>query len=214
MADEVNALQEMAGGQVVLIGHSIGCKIIREAYCRKPDGIAGLVFINGAFYGTNARPMREGARLYIETNGYPAFIRDYFGAASGGATNPGFLRSAIERAQRLDPGFGRDFYLSGVDFDHERAEATLACIKVPVLVLQSCRIDPSGRRVAIQAGDVTPFMDRVLRVVPGAEVVTITGSSHFPMLDRKAAVSEEIRAFADAIDKGTKGRTAGQQRTI
>lgn len=207
MADELGVQRNEIEWPVVLIGHSIGCKIIREMYCSRPGGVAGMVFVEGAFYGGNALPMRDGAELYIEVNGFGDFIRDHFGSQSCSATDPEFLRYAIQRAQAMDSDFGREFFLSGVAFDDDRREATLANIEVPVLVLQSTWMDPTGRRVALEPGRMTPFMEQIQSLVPDVEIVTVTGSGHFPMRDRADAVAAEISDFVDALDgPGGKGR--------
>ncbi|WP_417209745.1 alpha/beta fold hydrolase [Antarctobacter sp.] len=196
LADAVNAVRAHVADPVILIGHSLGVKVIREACVRSPEGVSGLILIDGGFHRSDTDQVQSGVRLYVEANGFPAFVRDYFSAVPD---NPGDMRlrdEAIRRAQGMDADFACGIYQSAVAFDANRSRQTLEALTCPVLVLQSSRIDASGRRVALQEGERSAFSELVQRHVPAARIVTIVGSGHFPMYDRAETVTEAIRAFA------------------
>lgn len=197
LAAAVAEVTRQAGERVILVGHSIGAKVIRETYAIAPETVCGLVFIDGAFYDVDVEQKCEGTRLFIEINGFPAFVRSYFGAAAG--VDPASREQVIARASRLDPVVGRDIFLAAVAYDADRGEDSLRRIGVPVLLLQSSQIEPSGWRVSLEPGVVTPFMDRVRRLVQDAEIVSIPRSSHFPMRDNADEVNAHLRAFAGKL---------------
>ena len=46
LAAAVNDAKAQVGARrVVLVGHSLGCKVIRDAYCASSDDVVGLVFV-------------------------------------------------------------------------------------------------------------------------------------------------------------------------
>jgi len=203
LAEAVNEVRGLSQDEVILIGHSLGTKVIREACTVAPQNLSGLIFIDGLLYEKDTDQIQAGIRIYIETNGFDAFVRDYFSAVSD---DPGARRThdfLIARARGLAPDFGRDIYCAAVGFDKTRGETTLASIRVPVLVLQSSRIDAAGWRVPLRVGETTPLMERVRRLVARHEIVTVTGSSHFPMLGKPDLVAGEIRRFARSVAGGT-----------
>jgi len=62
----------------VLVGHSMGCRVVLEACAQAPDRVAGLVLIDGSWLG--ADPNAEAALSnHIAAIGGTAFSRELFG---------------------------------------------------------------------------------------------------------------------------------------
>jgi pimeloyl-ACP methyl ester carboxylesterase len=52
MAEAVNTVKDQIGSRrAILIGHSMGCRVIMEAFQQSPINIVGLVFVDGSFVG-------------------------------------------------------------------------------------------------------------------------------------------------------------------
>src|SRR5262249_19558807 len=43
--------EQIAGRSTILVGHSMGCRVIVEALLRSPTGVSGLVFVDGSILG-------------------------------------------------------------------------------------------------------------------------------------------------------------------
>ena len=200
LGSAVNEVRREAGlGQVILVGHSLGAKVIREAYAEQPEGIAGLVLIDGAFYDTDRSTMIARASSLIDAAGFAAYARAHFAGMFTTGTNPAVSAHIIERAARLEPGLGRELYLEAVGWDSGRGKATLQAIEVPVLVLQSTHLGASLKRESLQHGMKSGFMQLVEGLVPGAETRVIAGAGHFSMLEAPDEVSQALRAFATRV---------------
>ena len=79
----------------VLIGHSMGCRVVLQAYLNAPERVAALVLIDGSF---------QGARPPVAVEDYPEFARNLF---EGMFLAPSELGKAIiERATRLPASIG------------------------------------------------------------------------------------------------------------
>lgn len=199
MAAAVNRVKAEIDGPVILVGHSMGCKVAREAFHAERTKVVGIVFIDGAFYDKEPDRMVAAARSRIDRDGFETFAKEHFADLFGSVGESEFRTRVIGRAASLHPDFGRDLYLSAVGFDATRGEETLVSIDVPALVLQSSWVDQDRVRRAMQPGVETPFMNRVSRLVPDNRIVTIYDSGHFPMHDQAARIAEELTGFAATL---------------
>ena len=69
-------------------------------------------------------------------------------------------------------------------------------ITVPALVLQSRYINADLKRVPMQAGMTTPWMDAIAGSVANSEAKIVPGSGHFAMIEGAQTVNGEIAKFA------------------
>ena len=88
-------------------------------------------------------------------------------------------------------------------WDLTKARDALKQIKVPALVLQSTFINAELKRVPMQPGMTTPFMDAVAASVPNSTAKIVTGAGHFAMIEAAPSVNDEIGKFAQAIGMKT-----------
>jgi pimeloyl-ACP methyl ester carboxylesterase len=168
----------------VLVGHSMGCRVVLQAYLNAPERVAGLVLIDGSF---------QGARPPVTIEDYPAFARNLF---EGMFLAPGELGKAIiERAARLPASVGAALFPRMARWDAENMERALAAVKVPLLVIQSTYLNAERTRVSLKDGETTPWLDMVRRQSPQALIEIISGVGHFPQLEAPEQVNELLSGF-------------------
>ena len=178
LAEAVSSVKERVGGnKVVLVGHSMGCRVVAEAYRQSPDKVVGLVFV-------------DGSRFTGDPDVAITLTRD---AANGGDPN---TQPQPARAPSLRRKFRDDLALRVLHWDLEEAETAVKQIAVPVLVLQSTNIGDDLERTPLQLGMTTPWMDLIAALVPQSEAKIITGSGHFIMIDAPQALNDEVAKFA------------------
>ena len=202
LAADLNDALHSVVGPMILIGHSMGAKIIREAYCQSPHRIAGLILIDGALYDGDTEQALVRARAAIEPQGFSTYLRRHFQDMCPPHWAAAQCARVVERAVALEPSFAHDLYLSAVKFDPVRSLETLQQIAVPVLVMQATHFDVGGRRIPMQVGMNTPLIDAVTRLVRDSEVTIIESASHFVMADAADRVSTAIRYFAMRVSRG------------
>ena len=163
----------------VLVGHSMGCRVVLQAYLNAPERVSALALIDGSF---------QGGRPPVAIEDYPGFARALF---EGMFLAPSELGKAIvERAARLPASVGAALFPRMARWDAENMERALAAVKVPMLVIQSTYLNSERKRVAIKDGETSPWLDMVRRQTPQAQIELVTGVGHFPQLEAPEQINE------------------------
>jgi pimeloyl-ACP methyl ester carboxylesterase len=181
----------------VLIGHSMGCRVVLQAYLSAPDRVAALALIDGAYRGGGGDPAaaEQAGRAAIAAGGYLDFQRRLF---DGMFLAPSALsRAIVERATRLPESVGAVLHPRVARWDTAHMDAALAAVQVPLLVIQTTRM-AGGKRVPLRAGDSSPWLDLVRRHVPQARIEIIPGAGHFPQLEVPEAVGRLLSELIGA----------------
>ncbi len=202
MAAAVNQVKEWVGrGGKILIGHSMGCRVITQAYLESRADVAGLVFVDGSMLGgdpeTGVNKAKEAARAGIEPLTQHLFD-DIFPEGS----DPAARDRMLARAKQVDPLLREELFVDMVRWDLTRGREALKEITVPILVLQATCWNSEFKRVPLQPGVTTPWMDAIAAGVPQSQVKVVPNAGHFTMIDAPQVVSEEIGKFAAAVAKG------------
>ena len=178
----------------VLIGHSMGCRVVLEAARLDPERIGALVLLDGSLMGTGEPAQAEAAlRQAIEFTGFAAFADALFSQMFLAPSDTS--RAIVARAKRLPAATGAALFPNMAGWDAGQSAAALAAVRAPMLVLQSTKVDENRRRVSMKEGDTAPWLDHVRRHAPAARIEVIPDSGHFPQLENPADVNRRIEAF-------------------
>ena len=184
-ADVAKLLAEKNLRDVVLAGHSLGCRVVLEAYTRAPERVRALVLIDGSWLGPS-HPVKA-------IDDFPSFARNLF---NGMFLAPSAMADAIvERAARLPAPIGAALFPRMVRWDAERMERALTQVKVPMLVVQATYLNAERKRVAMKPGETTPWLDLVRAKAPRARIEIVPGVGHFPQLEAPEQVNRLLAAM-------------------
>ena len=182
--------------KAVLVGHSMGCRVVLEANRLAPERVAGIVLIDGSRLGSGDPDAAEAAaRAAIERAGYAAFAEDLFRQM--------FLRPSpqadaiVERALRTSAAFGADLWVRMARWSAAMHDAALDAVRAPLLAIQSTMLDAGMRRVAMREGDTSPWLESLKE--RGARVEIVPDTGHFTMLEAPERVNELIGAFVERL---------------
>jgi len=200
MADGLAAVLEAAGvDQAVLIGHSMGCRVIMQTWVNQPHRVAGLVFVDGSLMEGELDVIHERFRAEIAAQGADKLIdRLYEGFCV--ERTPEEVRSALARRRRdADSAFLIPLFFDMVRWDLTQSKSVLERLDVPSLVVQSTLLDSTGRRVPIKEGETTPWTRAVRARLPGARIVTVSDVGHFPMMEAPERIYALVSGFAQSL---------------
>lgn len=178
--------------KVVLVGHSMGCRVVLEAARLIPEKISGLVLVDGSRLAASDPDGAEAAaRASIDKVGYPAFAENLFRQMF---FKPSAQADAIvERAVRQSREFGGALWTRMARWDAGQMDAAFAAVHVPVLAIQSTTRDANLRRAPLKAGDTSPWIDYLK--AKGARVEVVPDTGHFTMIEVPEAVNKGVRAI-------------------
>jgi pimeloyl-ACP methyl ester carboxylesterase len=205
MASAVIELKNSHGlSRNILIGHSLGCRIVLEAHDQDAANISGIVLIDGSRLGeAGASTVKEGSRKSLPPgNGPRKTLRELFADMLLPESAPELKSLLLQRVELMPQHYAEEIQKSVVAWDATRVVQVLQRVSVPLLVLQSTYVDPSFERRSIKDRRDSPWIDFVTRHVPHAEVEIVTGAGHYPHLERPEAVNATIRRFAQQVLAG------------
>ena len=197
MAEAVNrARKEIGASATVLIGHSLGCRVVIEAYRQSPDDVAGLVLIDGGEFTSDFDTTMKHLADWMDRGGIDAMTLQAFQGMFAENDDPEVRERIAARALRVDPDFRRELLQQLVHWDFGKGDEAMRQLVVPVLVLQSTHLGPDYKMVPLKPGMTTAWMDVVAALVPDAEIKVIPDVGHFSMIEAASAVNAEIAGFA------------------
>jgi pimeloyl-ACP methyl ester carboxylesterase len=182
--------------KVVLVGHSMGTRVVLEAARLDTERVKGLVLIDGSRQATRDPQTAEQAALGViaGAGGYRAWVEplvaQMFVEASAAS------RGAIARALKLDPELGTQLWSGMVRWDAEHMDATLAAVRAPVLAIQSTRINAERKRVSLQPGECPPYLELLKERIKDLRVEIVPGIGHFTQSEAPETVNRLLREFA------------------
>ena len=189
-ADVAELVEALQLAPAILVGHSMGCRVVLEAACQRPWAAAGLVLIDGSVTGSGEPAAAELAtREKIAAKGFRTFSADFF----RDMFPVRFDRSdeIIERACKLPVEIGSTLFPRISRWDAQHMNAALAAVQAPLMVIQSTCMGPTLKRESLQAGQSSPWLDRVREYAPNARIEIVSGAGHFVHME----VAEQVNAL-------------------
>jgi pimeloyl-ACP methyl ester carboxylesterase len=178
----------------ILIGHSMGCRVVLEANRIAPKRVAGIVLIDGSRAGSGDPDSAEtAASTQIEKNGYKAWAEGLFRQMFFKST-PASER-LVQRAVRQSAEIGAALWPRLARWDAATLEPALAAVRAPVLVIQSTTRNAQGERAPMQPGQTSPYLELLKEKVPGVRIQILAGLGHFAQLEAPERINQLIAEF-------------------
>jgi pimeloyl-ACP methyl ester carboxylesterase len=204
MGSAVKQVKErVAPRETILIGHSLGCRVVLEAYLQSPAGVAGLVFVDGSLLGGDPQTGVDKAKAAMAQPGVDAVTQRLFNDMFVEGSDPKLKERLVARAQGVNAALREELFVDLVRWDLTKAKDALKEIKVPALVLQATYINAEFKRVPLQAGMTTPWMDAVAGSVAKSEAKIVPAVGHFAMIEGAPVVNDAIGQFAARVTPKT-----------
>jgi pimeloyl-ACP methyl ester carboxylesterase len=181
----------------ILIGHSMGCRVVLEANRIASERVAGIVLIDGSRFATGDPAAAEAsARAAIEQVGFKAWAEDLFRQMFLEQT-PATER-LVQRAVRQGEQIGAALWPRSARWDAGTLEPALAAARAPVLVIQTTTRDPqTGKRGPMKAGQTSPWLDLLKERLNDVRIEVLPGLGHFPQLEAPERVNALLKKFVD-----------------
>jgi len=190
-------LAELDLPPAILVGHSMGCRVVLDANRFAPEAVAGLVLLDGSRIAAgDPLAARRAMANELDGDGYRRFVQEFFASMFFPSSDPAVARAICDRALRLPAEVGRALMTDLAGWDAGEVEDALDRVGVPLLAIQSTTMDAALTRVSLTPGRNSPWLDVIRTHVPGAVVAILPGPGHFPQIELADEVTALIAGFA------------------
>lgn len=197
--DVADLLKSLKLAPAVIFGHSMGCRIAMEAALRAPEHACAVMLVDGSRLGEKGSTAYLARAKAIESMGYAAFVRSAFAQMFAPSYDKAKAEVIIKRAVDRDPTIAGPLFADIGRYDAEHMDQTLSSLKVPLGAIQTTYTNAEGKRVSMKAGETTPYLDMIRRLVPDAKIDVIADTGHFPQLEKVAETNAIIERFLKGL---------------
>jgi pimeloyl-ACP methyl ester carboxylesterase len=181
----------------VLVGHSMGCRVVVEAALQAPVRTAGVVLVDGSQFTPAVEATLKGA--FGTPNGYATLIDTWFKDMFTAKSDAAIVASVIDRAGRLPRSIGERLMTDALRYDVGRLTASLATLRVPVMGIQTTYSNERRERRSMSKGQTSPYLDTLRTCISSVRIEIIVDTGHFPQIDESAQTNALLDSFLTAL---------------
>ena len=192
-ADVAELLRGLSLPPAVVVGHSMGCRVVAEAALQAPAQVAGVVLVDGSQFA----PAMEATikATFAQPNGYATMVAGMFGEMFHAKADRAITAAVSARAQRLPHAIGEKMLLDLQRYDTVRLTASYGCLRVPVMAIQTTYTNERRERRSLQTGQSTPYLQMLRAAIPDVRVEVVEETGHFPQLEEPARTNSLLDSF-------------------
>ena len=196
-ADVADVLRALDLRGAVLVGHSMGCRVVVETALQAPDYVTSVVLVDGSQFAPGmAAVLRE---QFARPDGYAALTARLFQDMFTARSDPAIAAAVMARAAGLPRPVGERILSDLQRYDVVRWTASLACLRVKVLALQTTYSNEKRDRETMKAGQNSPFLDMLRGAIPSVAIEIIPDTGHFPQLDEPSRTNAILERFIEGV---------------
>jgi pimeloyl-ACP methyl ester carboxylesterase len=192
-ADVADVMRALNLPPAVLVGHSMGCRVVVEAAMQAPLLTAGLVLIDGSQFAPAMQSVLPD--VFATPGGYADLVRRWFAEMFTAKSNATVVAAVAERAGRLPPAIGERLVTDMARYDVGRLATSLAGLCVPVMAIQTTYSNEKRERQVMRKDQTTPYLEMLRARVPSVRTEIIPDTGHFPQIDEVEQTNTLIDSF-------------------
>jgi pimeloyl-ACP methyl ester carboxylesterase len=195
-ADVAEVMRALALPPAVLVGHSMGCRVVVEAALQAPERTSAVILVDGSQFAATMRPVLEQA--FAAPDGFATLTNAMFADMFTAKSDRRVVASLLDRASRLPLPVGQKMMLDMLRYDVGRLSASLNSLRVPVMALQTTYRNEKGERRSMSKVQTSPYLEMLRANVPGVLIEVIEDTGHFPQIDESGQTNAAIEGFLAA----------------
>jgi len=200
LADSLCDAVESSGKRpLVLIGHSLGCRVILEAYARLRGRLRGMVLIDDhSMAGKDIVRAADHFESVCAAIGFAAMIEPAFAGMFGPGSDPALRDRIVARAKSIDPAFAAALIPDGIRWEAQ-VPGILATVDVPMLIIQCTNLDEKLNWYFLAPGSKPDWVRQIEAQVPTTRFALVAGAGHFVQIEAADRVNRLIEDFVGSL---------------
>ena len=196
-ADVAEVMRALKLPPSILVGHSMGCRVVTEAALQAPDRTAAVILLDGSQFAAAMGPVMK--ERFAKPGGFTEMAHGMFKDMFTAKSDKAVAAAVVERALRLPVEIGSKLLQDLQRYDVTRFETSLAGVRAPVMALQATFSNEKRERKPMVKGQVTPYLEMVRKAQPKARIEIVPDTGHFPQLDEIAQTNALMESFVATI---------------
>ena len=133
----------------ILVGHSMGGRVVIEAAMQATDRVAGVVLVDGSQFA----PAMEATlnETFATRDGYSTLVTRWFQEMFTTKSKPVAVAAVVERAGHLPKEIGARVLLDMARYDTDHLAGSLGSLRVPVMAIQTTYSNERRERRSMSA---------------------------------------------------------------
>jgi pimeloyl-ACP methyl ester carboxylesterase len=182
----------------LLVGHSMGCRVIVEAAHQRPEIVNGVVMVDGSRFADNTEDAEEISRTLDDIEFAP-FVGNLFSQMFTADSDSAFVDHAMARAKKMPARLGRALFSHMLNWDASHMDTRLVRLVAPVMIIQSTMVDANRQRRPLNKGETSPWLEYLTGFVPQSDMHILPGIGHFTQIDAPVEVNTLLDGFYDDL---------------
>ncbi len=196
-ADVAEVMRALTLPPAMLVGHSLGCRVAIEAALQAPEHAAGVVLLDGSQFAAAMGPVLQAT--FAQPNGYQTLVQSMFRDMATPKSIPASVAAIADRVGRLPRAVGEKMLADLQRYDVGRLAASLGCLRIPVMALQTTYSNEKRERQTMSQGQTTPYLDMLRAALPSIRIEIIEDTGHFPQIDEPARTNALLDDFLGTL---------------
>ena len=199
-ADVAELLVDLDMPPAVLVGHSMGCRVVLQTHLAVPHRVAGIVLLDGSCIATgDRRAAEQGMVSQIDELGYNEFIQAFFESMFVAGSDPELKARIVARSRKLPAATGTALLASLAGWDAAQLGNALEAVRVPLMAIQSTTLSSDRVRVSLSARQTSPWLELLRAHVPAVRIEILLSHGHFPQIEAPDDVSSLLTEFIGGL---------------
>lgn len=196
-ADVAEVMRALNLPPAVIVGHSMGCRVVVEAALQAPEHTRALVLVDGSQFAAAMGPALRVA--FAQPNGYATMVQGLFKDMFTPKSDPATAQRVVDRALRLPREVGEKMLSDLQRYDEYRLTASLRSLRIPLMAIQTTYSNEQRQRSTMKKGQTSSYLDMLRTAVPSARNEIVEDTGHFPQLDEAEQTNALLENFLSAL---------------
>jgi pimeloyl-ACP methyl ester carboxylesterase len=181
--------------RVVLVGHSMGSRVVLQVAANDPVRTAAVVIVDGSRVTNDPQGADAILAALVEVQDFVDAHRRTFEAMFLDTSPPDLRTRVVERAMQVPEATIKAQIRSLVRWDAEDFPGVVSSIRAPIRAVQSTFVDRELQRSTLAPGSTSPYVEDLQTYAPATELAVVPGVGHFSMLEDPQGVIDAMEPF-------------------